>query len=680
MLDLAFFGTQSLLRFSWSSVVLMHFVLPVCLFAAIRGDTNQEDLTSSQLEQRLVEIDEQLGGLARYSMRGGVGAIGYRSQTHDDRDNTEWVRIDLERECLIDEVVLVPTIWRDTRVGFKDDGFPAEFVIVAGNREEPDGIAIARYGPENRVLPRIAPLVISCPGTRASWVRVEATSLSPRAWDGKYILQFSEILIFSGPENVALRQTVHASSPEAIDGNARRREFLVDGFVPYLMDAQQGAQSIAFLGEPAGDDQISLTIDLVTPEILNRIHLHSLDLSDTVPQSPADFGMPRRMVVEGATCPDFSDAVRLTEYHMESVFDVGPIIVRRFPDTACRYVRLVVSVPYVRGAERSRAGSPLVGFAEIELYSRGRNVALGKPVSSNLDPITRERSLTALTDGRNLYGKILPTRGWLNELALRNDLEAERPLVVAELNHRYRRQSVYLNWLIWTTVVLVSVTVCMALIHRIARQRAILRMREHIAADLHDELGANLHAIGLLGDLARASSDSPKKLRGLLERIRALTERSGAAARYCVNMLESQGLYDDLVEDMRRTSARIMADLDHEISFDGEDALRQLPQRRRIDLFLFYKECLINIIRHSGATRVRTRLKGYPKELCLTISDNGRGLPESPGHTVPSSLNRRARLLGANVTVGPGDDGGTSVTLRMRIRKSWTRRQRASHE
>jgi hypothetical protein len=84
----------------------MHFALPECSSATDRRDTHHEDLTSSQLEQRLVEIDEQLGGLARYSTRGGVGAIDYRSQTYDDRRNTEWVRIDLERECLIDEVVL----------------------------------------------------------------------------------------------------------------------------------------------------------------------------------------------------------------------------------------------------------------------------------------------------------------------------------------------------------------------------------------------------------------------------------------------------------------------------------------------------------------------------------------------------------------------------------------------
>ena len=45
------------------------------------------------------------------------------------------------------------------------------------------------------------------------------------------------------------------------------------------------------------------------------------------------------------------------------------------------------------------------------------------------------------------------------------------------------------------------------LIERNIRQRAIYHTRQHIAADLHDELGANLHAIGMLGDLMEKARD-----------------------------------------------------------------------------------------------------------------------------------------------------------------------------
>jgi signal transduction histidine kinase len=47
-------------------------------------------------------------------------------------------------------------------------------------------------------------------------------------------------------------------------------------------------------------------------------------------------------------------------------------------------------------------------------------------------------------------------------------------------------------------------------------QRVIDETRKRIAADLHDELGADLHAIGLLSDLALSARAAPERLGDLL--------------------------------------------------------------------------------------------------------------------------------------------------------------------
>ncbi|MGI9456168.1 MAG: sensor histidine kinase, partial [Aeoliella sp.] len=333
-----------------------------------------------------------------------------------------------------------------------------------------------------------------------------------------------------------------------------------------------------------------------------------------------------------------------------------------------RYVRLTVNEPNLldtgEGEPQAR-----VGFAEIEIFAEGINVAQGAPVSVNLEPDLTSRSPTTLTDGNNLYGRILPLRDWLDELAMRHDLETQRPLVGAELNTRYRRQRAIVRRLSWLAGVLGFIAVCTVLLERTIRQRAVFRTRERIAADLHDELGANLHAIGLLGDLAQASADSPGELMPMLRRIRALTERSGAATRFCSNMLESEGLFGDLMEDMRRVSDSLMADLEHEVSFEGEPFIRQLKASIRIDLFLFYKECLTNILKHSGATRVITQLTADQNGLILNVTDNGCGLNDTQIKRIPNSLSRRARLAGAKVSADRLADGGTSITLKRRTKK-----------
>ena len=562
----------------------------------------------------------------------------------------------------------MPSIWRDGKTGFRADGFPIDFRILVGSDGDADGRVVAHYPASAGLLPRVAPLVIDLPGVAASWVRLEAAKLSPRAWDGGYILQLSEVLIFSGLENVALRQPVEVSSGDQWAGSPRHKQFLVDGFVPYLMDTSDGDQSVAFLGTSAIDAHSTITIDLESVQPIDGIHLHATDLSDSVPQAvPEDFGIPRRMLIEGATQKDFSDGTPLLEYRYQSALDSGPIITLRFPETACRYVRFTVLEPYlhmVGDVNRSR-----IGFAEVEVLVQGRNIAENKSVEADFRSVAPDRSILALTDGNNLFGRILPTRKWLSELALRHKLESQRPRIAEELHRRYQQQKTKFRWLVWLVVLLSVGGVCSVLVQRSLQRRAIFQTRERIGADLHDELGGNLHAIGLLGDLAQANLHSPEKLASLLEQIRSLTERSGSAARYCVNLLESNPLYGDLIEDMLRTSARMMADLEHETTFEGEEVIRQLSAKHRLDLFLFYKECLINILRHSGATRVQTQLVADPSKVVLTVVDNGRGLVHSFGDRVPSSLSRRAQLLGARVAAEDRDEGGTWITLQLRTRR-----------
>jgi len=168
------------------------------------------------------------------------------------------------------------------------------------------------------------------------------------------------------------------------------------------------------------------------------------------------------------------------------------------PDNSCRYVRIRCPDEEIRFR---------FGFGEIELFADGRNLALNKlvfprggeeQVLGNLG-----RSPTALTDGRNLYGNILPIRSWMNQLARRHDLETERPKIIEELNRRYARQKTNLRRMSWLAVGLAAAVGVIILFDRMLRIRQVTQLREQFAADLHDELGANIHSIGLLGDLAR---------------------------------------------------------------------------------------------------------------------------------------------------------------------------------
>jgi signal transduction histidine kinase len=309
-----------------------------------------------------------------------------------------------------------------------------------------------------------------------------------------------------------------------------------------------------------------------------------------------------------------------------------------------------------------------MGFAEIEIYSEGGNVALGKAVTSE-GLRYGNRKLEAVTDGNNLYGKILPVREWMAELALRGALERERPFVARELNYRFDKQKALLTRMI-QLVVLLSVGIAfLLLIDRIIRQRKISQVRERIAADLHDDLGANIHTIGLISDMAKNSVDSRGELLELLDQIRDFTERSGEAARYCTNILEARGICEDLVHEIEQFSSRLLADMEHETTFKGEQYLHALSAHKRIDLLLFFKECLTNVLRHSGATKVTSLIYADQKSVAIIVTDNGRGLIKTNNGKIPYSLRRRARLLGARLKTEAPAQGGTRLILRLNTRK-----------
>lgn len=393
---------------------------------------NIQDLSLRELEQRRADIETELDTLAQISIRSGVGSIGYRSMPHTRANVTEWIQVQLDDEVPLDEIILIPAIWRDAQVGFVSDGFPIEFKLFAGTEQDDQGTIIASFTKEDKILPRIAPLIVPINNISASWIRLEATLLSSRAYDSQYILQLSEILIMSGDRNLALTGSVTTSSESRADSGAWHKNNLIKGFLPYLMDAVEGPSSLAYVSGNDISDTPTITIDLEAPYSIDEIYLHGVEQGDTVPQAYAgDFGVPKWLQIMGATQADFSDEKVLLDLKVRGSLDTAPILMLPLDGTTSRFIKLVAREPYhLEGF--SDDGIPRtsnrIGFSEIEIFSRGKNLSLGKTPTTNFNAESAGRSIFALTDGLNLYGKILLLKDWMHQLAKRHDLEIDAPL------------------------------------------------------------------------------------------------------------------------------------------------------------------------------------------------------------------------------------------------------------
>jgi signal transduction histidine kinase/ligand-binding sensor domain-containing protein len=204
---------------------------------------------------------------------------------------------------------------------------------------------------------------------------------------------------------------------------------------------------------------------------------------------------------------------------------------------------------------------------------------------------------------------------------------------------------------------------------QLERQHELERERARIAQDLHDDLGAGLTEIGLLGGLLQKSPvASPRDRQGLdriVQRCRdlvtaldeivwavnprndSLNALGGYLARY------AQGFFEP-------TSIRCRLEIE-EI-----DSQYPLSSEQRHNLFLAFKEALTNVARHSGATEVRIRIfLENGSRLVVCIEDNGQGLPPTVRVSADGLINLRQRLTraGGDCDIATREDGGVAVRM-----------------
>jgi ligand-binding sensor domain-containing protein/signal transduction histidine kinase len=211
---------------------------------------------------------------------------------------------------------------------------------------------------------------------------------------------------------------------------------------------------------------------------------------------------------------------------------------------------------------------------------------------------------------------------------------------------------------------------------RLRRLLALERERTRIASDLHDDLGASLSRIGLLGELAQERvTSAPGTAREMLTTI-------SAEARYLVEATSdlvwsvdpTQDDLQQLLVRLRRFAVDLLEAKGMRLEFDAPAAAAAValsPESRR-GLYLMLKEAVHNAARHSRGTRARVHIEVRGGEVRGTVEDDGIGLAPADGATGATGggrglpgLARRARALGGETRVESRPEGGTRISIRV---------------
>lgn len=204
------------------------------------------------------------------------------------------------------------------------------------------------------------------------------------------------------------------------------------------------------------------------------------------------------------------------------------------------------------------------------------------------------------------------------------------------------------------------------------QHRVMEHERIRVAHDLHDELGAGLTEVGILGALAKNPAVEPVERERYLAQ---LTESAGALVTsldeivWAINpqydSLASLGGYYSLFAQRFLNLAGIACRLRVSESLSGHP----LNSKLRHGIFLAFKEALNNVVRHSGATEVEIKIELVDNELSISIRDNGRGLATNlaPGNDGLSGMQERLRQFGGECRIASNAGSGTLVEFRLNL-------------
>jgi len=201
------------------------------------------------------------------------------------------------------------------------------------------------------------------------------------------------------------------------------------------------------------------------------------------------------------------------------------------------------------------------------------------------------------------------------------------------------------------------------------QREALEKERARIARDLHDQLGANLTQVALLGEMAEADKDSPAEIESHAQQISQTareTTRSLDEIVWAVN--PANDTLDGLVnyagkyaqEYLALAGLRCRADLPAQLPAIS------IPPEVRHNVFLAFKEAVNNVVKHAQAAEAQIRLRLEPENFIFEIEDNGRGIGNQ---TAPQNRNglrnmkKRMEDIHGEFSIAPGANGGTIVRL-----------------
>ena len=351
------------------------------------------------------------------------------------------------------------------------------------------------------------------------------------------------------------------------------------------------------------------------------------------------------------------------------------------------HVGAVLTSSESNGEDDPSASPPAikVGPGRGDLEFRFTGLSLGSPsrvrFKSKLEGLETGWS-DAVMDKKASYRHVPPGKYIFHVVAWNSDgIDSKNGVFFAVIVQPYYYQTIWFRGGVALLVLLgLSVMVAMAMRQRmrrrmeqLRRQHELERERTRIAQDLHDDLGAGLTEIGLLGAMLQDPERFPERKPEALERI---IQRCHSMVMALDEIVWAVNPHNDSVNSLGGYIGRYaqsfleLTSIRCRLEIEEAEPDHPLNSEQRHNLFLACEEALTNIAKYSKATEARVKISLDDKKLLLIcIEDNGRGLPEIVGEDSNGLINLRQRMaqIGGGCDIVNRPAGGVSISLSLRL-------------
>ena len=240
--------------------------------------------------------------------------------------------------------------------------------------------------------------------------------------------------------------------------------------------------------------------------------------------------------------------------------------------------------------------------------------------------------------------------------------------VIAAMNQEY-----YLMVGSMLEIVLFSVAFGDKLRRSQKEQQRQQMLRNEISTNLHDDLAASLSSLTMFSELNRVKfQKTVPETSEIFNRISTRSREMMRQVREAVYDINPQN--DDSEEWLDRMvqfAQETLASKQIELILNIDEQIRQLllPTQQRRNLYLFFKEAINNIAKHSEASKVKIDFmivnSSFEKQGKLIIEDNGKGFDSkdiSRGNGL-NNFQKRADIMKGKVTIVSNPGKGTKIEL-----------------